>query len=68
MKHKYRIEIAWIPQYPGVSKEVWFLDRVETKEGRTSTSNICNGTKDYCEETLSKIAQEEHDNGTARTT
>lgn len=52
----YRIESAWIPQYPGVGKEVWFLDAVqENEEGRRSTSNICSGTKEYCLETRNNL-------------
>lgn len=51
----YRIESAWIRQYPGVSREVWFLDAVQEDEtGRRSTSNICSGSREYCLETRNK--------------
>lgn len=53
---KYRIESAWIPQTPGFSREIWFLDAVQEDEnGRRSTSNICSGSKDYCIETRNHL-------------
>lgn len=52
----YRIESAWIAQYPGVGREVWFLDAVQVApDGRTSTSNICSGSRQYCQDTLNAI-------------
>jgi hypothetical protein len=52
----YRVEPAWIRQYPDCGKTVWFLDAIQVNEsGRRSTSNICNGTREYCYETLAKI-------------
>lgn len=52
----YRIESAWIAQYPGVGREVWFLDAVqENADGCRSTSNICSGSRDYCQDTLNAI-------------
>ena len=61
----YRIEAAAIPQYPGVSRQVWFLDVVqESPDGKRSTSNICNGERQYCVDTMNnRIAEEQHANG-----
>lgn len=52
----YRIEPVWIEQYPRVSREVWFLDAVQVNElGRRSLSNICSGSREYCQKTLDGI-------------
>jgi hypothetical protein len=53
----YRIESCMIEQTPGFRREVWFLDAVQKNaDGRISTSNICNGEKQYCEDTRNSIA------------
>ena len=53
---KYRLEACSIEQYPRCFREVWFLDAVQVNaEGRTSTSNICSGTKEYCLETMAVV-------------
>ena len=55
----YRIESAWIKQYEGVSREVWFLDEVvKSSDGHQGTMNICNGSKEYCQEMLNTIRNE----------
>ena len=52
----YRIESAMIPQTQTRSEEVWFLDAVQESEfGGVRTSNICSGTKGYCQEVLNDI-------------
>ncbi len=46
---RYEITSCYIKQYPGVSREVWFLDSFERDEkGYDSRSNICSGTQEYC--------------------
>lgn len=54
----YQITSAMIPQTPGCSRKVWFLDAIQVKDGIESTSNICNGTRDYCQKTLNTIRKE----------
>jgi hypothetical protein len=56
----YRIESASIEQYPRVFRQVWFLDAVQVNpEGRQSASNICSGERDYCQDTLNAIRNQE---------
>lgn len=56
----YRIESSWIEQYPRLSREVWFLDAVQVNEdGRQSTSNICSGSREYCQGILNSIKERE---------
>lgn len=52
----YRIESAMIEQAPRAYREVWFLDAVqEHTNGTRGTKNVCNGSKQYCQDTLSAI-------------
>lgn len=55
----YRIESASIEQYPRVFKQVWFLDAVQVKGERRSTSNICSGSREFCQEQLAAIGGKE---------
>jgi hypothetical protein len=54
----YRIEKCYIPTYDGSRLvERHFLDavQVDEKSGRKSSTNIVNGTLDYCQEFLNKL-------------
>lgn len=56
----YRIESAMIKQTEGASREIWFLDAVQTDGQRTSTKNITSGTKQWCDDEKSRIESAPH--------
>ena len=52
----YRIECAGIEEWPGVFRQVWFLDAVQVApDGRRSASNICSGSRENCQRRLAEI-------------
>jgi hypothetical protein len=53
---RFDISSVMIPQYPGVSREVYFLDAfVLNSDGSETQKNVVNGDYDYCQRVLHEV-------------